>query len=76
MLETGAAQLFLFVASVCVVVLTILAGIIGVYLLRLVMELRSFLQKIRMEAERVSHARRAALGAVSRVGAWVCRRMH
>lgn len=75
MLESGAAQFFLYVASVCVIVLTLVLGIVCAYLIRLVIEARSFLRKIRLEAERLSRARRATTAIVRALGAWVSGKM-
>lgn len=69
--ESDAAQFFLYVASICVIALTLVGGVVAACVIRLVMDTRSLIQMIRMEMERLSHARRLAQSAARAVRAWV-----
>lgn len=69
--ESDAAQFFLYVASICVIVLTLVGGVVAAFVIRLVMDTRSLIRMIREEMERLSHARRLAQSAARVVRAWV-----
>lgn len=58
MLGTDAANIFLTVASVCVVLLTVLLAVLLVFLTRAVLEVCSFARFLRSEAEHFAERRR------------------
>jgi len=71
MLDTRAAELFLIVASISVVLLTVLFCVLAFFIIRAVRDVRSLAQRLSIEVERFTDGRRRLLKNVRFARRWV-----
>ncbi len=62
--ESQAAEVFLWVASICVVALTLLAGVVGYFAVRVLLEARALVRRVQKGAE-------YAAGSIRFAGRWL-----
>lgn len=71
MLGTEAADVFLIVASVCMVLLTIVAVVVGIFVIRAALEVHSFVLLLKGEAQRLLESQRRIIHNVRFAKRWV-----
>ena len=66
-----AADVFLIVASICIVLLTLLAIVLGVFALKAILEIRSFTRLLKSEVDHFREGRRRVVRGVRFARRWL-----
>lgn len=71
-----AVDIFLIVASVCVVLLTLLAIVLGIFAIKAIFEIRSFTRLLKSEVDNFKEGRRRVVRGVRFARRWMALFLH